>query len=500
MLLLGLDVGTTGAKAIVFTPRGEAVGSAFREYGVTHTPEGYAEQDAEAIWTIACEVLRDAAHDCGSQIGAISVSVQGDAVVPIGRDRRAIAPVQLGMDYRGREEAALCGRLLGERALFDRTGMRPHPMNSIVKVFWALRRAPEQYAHAWKYVTYSDYFLAKLGSDEIVIDYTQASRTMAFDLREKCWSPEVLSVLGIDEEKLARPVPSCQVVGVLSRPLAESLGINPQAKLVTGGHDQTCAALGAGVICPDLALDSHGTAEVLSTVFSAPRTNDRMFESFYPNYCSLLPDLYFSFSLNHTAGLLLKWFAEEFCRGDEAPAAAAGQSLYAWLFSHMRPGPAPLLVLPYLNGSGTPNCDLSQTGVFAGLTLGTDRFDIAKAIVESLAFEARWNLECLREAGIPISALRAVGGGARTPAGLQLKADVLGVPVASLKMREAACLGAAMAAGLATGVYRSAEEAASLVQIDRVYEPDPIAQDAYTQRYHAYRALCARMQQSPANF
>ena len=489
MLLLGLDVGTTGAKAMVFTPEGECRGYGFSEYGVINTPDGYSEQDAEQIWKIAKSVVKEAVAGCGDEIGALSVSVQGDAVIPIDMDRNAIGPVQLGMDYRGLAEVALCGELVGDRRLFDISGMRPHPMNSIVKILWSKRNDTELYDRAWKYVTYSDYILGKFGSDEMVIDYTQASRTMAFDLKNKCWSKEILDALGISADKLAKPVPSCTVVGTIDKALASELGLNPDVKLVTGGHDQTCAALGAGIIRENMALDSHGTAEVVSTVFGQIRVNDEMYGSYYPCYCSLLRDKYFTFSLNHTGGMLLKWFAEELCRGDQAAAQAADRSIYQYLFDNMKPGPSPLMVLPYFKGSGTPTCDLTQKGAFLGLTLSSDRFDMAKAIIEALSFEVRVNMDSLRSAGISVTELRSVGGGARTPAGLQNKADILNMPVSSLKIREAACLGAAFAAGLAMNVYASPEETAAAVSIDRVYYPDPVTAAAYDERFDVYSCL-----------
>ena len=489
MLLLGLDIGTTGAKAAVFSPDGRLMGYGFREYGIVYTPEGFAEQDAEEIFLIAKEVLKEAAAGIGSEIGAISLSVQGDAVVAIDRHRKAISPVQLGMDYRGMEETALCGELIGDKRCFELTGMRPHPMNSIVKIFWARRHTPALYEAAFKYVTYSDFILGKLGSDEIVIDYTQASRTMAFDLRKKRWSAEILTALGISEDKLAKPVPSCSVVGTIDPVLAAELGISPKASLITGGHDQTCAALGAGIIRENMALDSHGTAEVVSTVFHDIRTNDSMYGSYYPCYCSLLKDLYFSFSLNHTGGILLKWFVEEFCREDCTSAKKYDRNTYEYLFSRLKDAPSPLMVVPYFNGSGTPTCDLSQKGAILGLTMNSDRFDVAKAILESLSFEIRLNMDSLRAAGIDVKELRSVGGGARSPAGLQNKADILGIPVSSLKIREAACLGAALAAGLACGVYASAEEATSIVEIKDVYLPRASFQEEYDQRFEIYRRL-----------
>ncbi|MDC7287624.1 FGGY family carbohydrate kinase [Blautia schinkii] len=489
MYLMGLDVGTTGAKAVVFDENGIQKGYGFQEYGITYTKEGYAQQEPENIWQIAKQVMLEAAKESGQSIAAVSLSVQGDAVLPIDRNRTAIGPAQLGMDYRGTVETRWCEEEIGGDKLFSVTGMRPHPMNSIIKVLWVKNHQSELYEKTWKFVTWSDYILAKLGSDEVVIDYTQASRTMAFDLHKKCWSEEILGKLGIDREKLSIPVASGTQVGKINAQLAEELHINPSAVLVTGGHDQTCASLGSGVINEKLALDSHGTAEVISTLMEVPKLTEGMYKNYYPCYCSLLPDRYFTFSLNHTAGLLLKWFSESFCIYDYQEAEKNQESIYSYLFEHMPEGPSEVMVLPYMNGTGTPTCDVSQKGAFLGLTMNTNRFDVAKAIVEALSFESRLNMECLEKNGITVSELRCVGGGARSPKGLQNKADILGMPVSSLATREAACLGAALTAGLSIKMYHSPEEAVRVVTVKDTYEPDMGKYKLYTERFMLYKEM-----------
>lgn len=489
MYLMGIDVGTTGAKAVVFDLNGEQKGCGFQEYGITYTKEGYAQQDPENIWSITKQVVRMAVNGVGDRIGAISLSVQGDAVLPINKERNAIGPAHLGMDYRGKEEAEWCDKEIGGEKLFAITGMRPHPMNSIIKVMWIKKHQPELYEKTWKFVTWSDYILAKLGSDEIVIDYTQASRTMAFDLKKKVWSEELLKKMGIDYEKFAKPVASGISVGRINKALAQELAINPSAVLVTGGHDQTCASFGAGVVDEKLALDSHGTAEVLSALMETPKLTKGMYHGYYPCYCSLLPGKYFTFSLNHTAGLLLKWFAENFCEGDYQKASKNKESIYSYIFSNMPQMPSEVMVLPYMNGSGTPTCDISQKGAFLGLTMNTSRFDVAKGIIEALSFESRLNIEYLDKNDIRIRELRCVGGGARTAAGLQNKADILGMPVSSLRIREAACLGAALSAGLCMKLYRSPEEAVQIVKVQEVYEPNVQKHKIYTDRFELYKEI-----------
>lgn len=493
MLLLGIDVGTTGAKAAVFDEDGNLHGYGFEEYGVDTPAPGRAEQDAELVWGITKRVIAQAARQSGPEIRALSLSVQGDAVLPIDPERRALAPVQLGMDYRAVEESARCEERYGSLRLFQLTGMRPHPLNSLLKILWIKNHRPELYEKAWKFVTYADFLLAKLGSDEIVIDFSMASRTMAWDLKGQKWSREILDGLGIPEQKLAKPVPSGTAVGTVPEALAEELGIRAGALIVAGGHDQTCAALGAGITGENLALDSHGTAEVVSAAFREPRLDETMFRSYYPCYLHTVPGMYFTFALNHTGGILLKWFVENFCQNDREAAEQAGFRLYEYVLHMAKEGPSPLMVLPYFNGRSTPICDLQAKGAILGLTLSSTRYDIAKAILESLSFEMRVNLETLRSAGVGITGLRCVGGGARSPIGLQNKADITGLPVSTLKVREAACLGAAILAASAAGACGSVREGAEIVATARTYYPDPAASRLYEDRYCIYAGLYDRM-------
>lgn len=495
-MLLGIDVGTTGAKAMLFAPDGKALGYAFQEYGIQYTKEGYAQQDAEKVWEITKRVIQKAVKEAAMPIKAVSLSVQGDAVIAVDRNRHAISSAHLGMDYRGQEEARQCGEDLGEKWIFQKTGMRPHPMNFFIKILWIQKHDPNLYERTWKFVTYADFLLGKLGSDDIVVDYTMASRTQAFELKEKVWSKEILGAYGISEEKLGRPVPSGTVVGKIRRELAEELGISQDALLVAGGHDQVCAAIGAGITYKGMALDSHGTAEVLSTVLEEPKLNDVMFKGYYPCYIHGLPGQYFTFALNHTGGGLLKWFVEGFCQKDRELAEKGGGEVYDYLISRMPEGVAPVVVLPYLNGSGTPACDLEMKGGILGLTMATDRFDIGKGILEALAFEMRWNLAEMRKAGVQITDIRCVGGGARSSEGLQLKADIMGVPVASLKIREAACFGAAILAGKGLEIYRGIKEVGGLVQVKEIFEPCLPRHKAYESRYHLYRELYDSLRQA----
>ena len=489
MLLMGLDVGTTGVKAAVFDESGNLLGDGFEEYDVVCQKPGWAEQDAERVFQAACRVMGAAASQSGGGIAAIGLSVQGDAVIAVDENFRPVAPVQLGMDYRCAGEAEAFAREFGEKWLFDKTGMRPHPLNSLCKVRNFVFQSPEVNRRAARYMTYSDYMLSRLGAEEPVIDYTMATRTMGVDLKTLDWDDSLLAAAGVDRARLSKPAPSGMCVGHLSPALAAALGISPRAMLVTGGHDQPCAAVGAGVVRPDLALDSHGTAEVVSTAFEAPNTSEVMYESGFPCYAHAVKGMYFTFSLNHTAGILYRWFVENFCGPDAPIAREQGTRLYEYVLAQSKDAPSPVIALPYWSGKCTPDWNLSAKGLMVGMTMSTTRYDEARAIVEALCFDLRENIEALTRSGVKIEALRAVGGGARSPIGLQMKADVTGLPVHTLKIREAACLGAALLAGVAAGAFSSAAEAAGVVRLDATYEPRPAMKALYDDRYSLYRRL-----------
>jgi sugar (pentulose or hexulose) kinase len=499
MYLIGLDAGTTGCKAVVFDPDGQIHGYGFEEYGIITGEPAMAEQDAEAVWGAACRVLRQAiaaAIAAGVErgsLGALSLSVQGDAVIPVDRRLKPVYNTVLGLDYRCRPQVEACARRFGARRLFERTGMRPHPINSLAKLLWLKERRPEVYGRAWKIMTYADFLLARLGA-EPVIDHTMASRTMAFDLCRRRWSAEILRPLGVDPELLSRPVPSGTSAGALSREAAEATGLPEGLLLVTGGHDQACAGLGAGIISEGMGVDSVGTSEVLSTAFTKPALGQAMYQGFYPCYLYTKGGMYFTFSLNHVGGLLLRWYRDTLASPEVAKAKETGRDPYEEILAGVPEGPSPLLVLPHFQGSGTPWCDLDSKGAILGLSLSSTRHDIVRAILEGLSYELGINLQAMGKAGITVRKLVVVGGGARSPLWLQIKADILGRPLATLETREAACLGAAILAGKAAGVYTSVDEGVGrCVREDRRYDPDSQRSERYQERFQLYREVYPKL-------
>jgi xylulokinase len=490
MHLLGLDVGTTGVKAVVFDQQGASVGSAYREVPVRTDAAGKAEQDAEAVWRDLVEVIGRAVRAAGCRdIAAAGLSVQGDAIIPTGPDLRPVGPAILGMDYRSRPQAEEAERAFGARELFRLTGMRPHPMNSLCKVLWLRSEQPGVFRSASRIMTYSDYVMARL-TGTATIDASMASRTMAYELEGRRWSETILGRLDLDPALFSTVAPCGAAVGTLRAGLASELGLSPRLLVAAGGHDQVCAALGAGAVDEGLGVVSTGTAEVMSTAFAQPRLSDAMFDGYYPCTLHAKEGFYFTFSLNHTGGLLLQWYRDNFAGEEEREARARGISVFELIDRGAARASGELLVLPHFNGSGTPLCDTRSRGAIVGLTLASTRHDIARALLDCQCFELALNVETMEKAGLRIDRVVAVGGGARSPLWLQIKADVLGRPVAVPRIREGACFGAALLAGAACGAWADLDEAvAACVRIERAYEPDPGRQRRYAQRLQLYREL-----------
>ena len=311
------------------------------------------------------------------------------------------------------------------------------------------------------------------------------------DLASGAWAGDILDHCGIDTARLAEPGPlDGGQIGILRRELADELGIKGEVVLATGGHDQACAALGAGVIAPGLAMVSSGTAEVVEVAMSSPALDDRLRDGGISVYRHVVPGLYLAMTLNHSGGLLLRWFRDTLGRWQVEQAAASGQDAYDLLLANAPAGPTGLLLLPHFAGSGTPVLDTRSKGALLGLTFATTEADIAKAILEGLTYELRVNLDLLRAAGAAIAELHAVGGGARSRIWLQLKADICNIPLRVPQVTEAACLGAALLGGLAAGEYPNVTAAVNAtVRMKQRIEPRPEQTAAYAPRFALYERV-----------
>lgn len=491
MSLLGLDVGTTGVKALVFSVTGQVLGSAYREYPLLHPRPEWTELDGNQVWELTAEAIRQAVETAGHDdpVEAVSVSCLGEATVPVAKNGDVLRHSILGFDGRGQEEVDWWEREVGKQHIFELTGRPLNLMYTAHKLMWLRKHEPDLYERTWKFLGYGDYILWRLGA-EPVIGYSLAGTTMLFDVHEKAWSTELFNVAQLDVEKMAQPAPAGTEVGTICASAAQRLKLPPTVKLVVGGHDQPCGALGAGAVEDGMAMDATGTVECITPTFDRLVLTEGMLRNNLCCYDHTVPGMYVSLAFNFTGGSLLKWFRDTLGQPEVDRAARTGEDVYDVLLAQCADEPSPVLVLPHLTLTGTPWMDPKAKGAIFGLQLSTTRGEIIKGLLDGITYEMRLNLEMLNEAGVAIRELRAIGGGARSPLWLQLKADIFGMPVARLNVTECACLGAALLAGTAVGRYASVADAArTVVSVEKVYQPRAEKEDDYRHKYEIYRGL-----------
>jgi xylulokinase len=487
---MGLDVGTTGCKALVMDPDGETISFSYREYALVHPKPGWSELDPSAVWRCIGEVVAEAAQGAkGDPVEALGVSVQGEATVPVDSAGRHLYNFIVTFDERTEEQCRWWERSFGRSRLFRITGMPLHPMYSINKMMWFLRRRPRIFERTWKFLCMEDYVLMKLGV-EPAIDHSLAARTMALDIHTREWSDFILHEAGVDRGMLAVLLPSGEIAGRVAPALAASLGLSTSAVAVTGGHDQCCGALGAGVVREGMALNATGTSDVLQPVFLDIRLEDAVLQNNYCCYPHVKPSMHTCCAFNLTGGLLLRWYRDTFWKPEMREADQRAQDVYEIIIDGASKTSPPLFVLPHFVGSGTPALDPHASGAMLGLHLSTTREEMSRAMLDSLNYELRLNSDALEDSGIAIEEIVAVGGGAKSRRWLQLKADTLGKTVVSLSTSEAACLGAAILAGTAVGTYASVDEGvANTVKRADEYVPRAEEHKRHTERYHRYRRI-----------
>lgn len=489
MSLLGIDVGTTGCKAAAFDSRGNLIGAAYQEYDVLRPAQGRAELDSLEVWGKIKHTIQNVVAQTNSDpVTALSVSSMGEAVVPVTWTRQILGPSILNFDMRGESYLAELQASLNAEQLYRLNGNKLGNHYSLTKLKWIRQHQPDLYRRADLWLHWSSFVSFMLGADP-KLDFTLANRTLLFDLDQGNWSKELLDWAGLERDRLPVLVPSGTLIGQVSRAMADELGLAKNVAIVSGTHDQSANALGCGVIREGQAVYGMGTFVCITPVFNQRRDPQVMLQLKLNTEHHAVPGKYVCFIYN-LGGSIVKWYRDTFGNLEHHLACEAGKDVYVDLFAELAPGPSPLLVAPHFSSTGPP-CDLSDSnGVISGLSLETTRADILKAILEANVFSLKEVVEKLPSADIKITEYRAAGGGSKSDAGLQICADILGSPVIRPACQEAGTLGAAILAGIGTGLFSSFNQAvAESVKLERVFEPDIQNKFAYQERYQQYQEL-----------
>lgn len=497
--LCGIDIGTTGVKVMIFDLQGNPISSAYREYGCTFPYPGWVEQDGEFLWQETCQATREAIAKSGvspKDIAAVGLSTQRCTLVPVDKNGDALRPSISWQDRRTVKECDFIRSAVGEERYYQVTGLPIDPTWSVSKIMWIRDNQPEIYERAHKFVLDQERILHKLGAETFPEDWSNGSLQGLMDIESFQWSDELITKLGIDRDKLPELVPSAKMVGRVSKKAAELSGFAEGMPIVTGGGDQQCAGIGAGVIKPGFVEVTIGTAGVTLAFLDKPlRDPTRRL----PCSAHAYPGKWECEGLQLAAGSAYKWYRNALAILEVKVANQVGVDPYNIIneqASALPPGSNGVICLPYFAGSGAPNWDPFARGTLLGLTLAHERAAIARAIMEGVSLETREILEAMEALGLELKEVRLTGGATKSPLWNQIQADIYGKPCAKLAVDEATTLGAAILGGVGAGVFNSLEEAVGeMVRVVETREPNPEAHRRYNELYaiykDAYQALAA---------
>jgi xylulokinase len=478
-LYIGIDLGTTGIKVGLFAGDGSPVAEAAREMHLKTPRPGFAEFDGKAYADLCFEAIREvlaaeAADAAGVKV--IGFSSQAETFVLLGEDDLPVRPAISWLDVRAPEEAEELSKISG-RAI--------NAMTSCPKVLWLKRNEPASITRARRLLVVNDYLIYLL-TGRAATDPVTARSTGGYDDTRDGWDASVIAACGLSRDAVPEVLLPGEVAGQLTAAAAEALGLATDVLVAVGTNDQTVGAIGAGNVRSGCASVSMGTAlAVMVSCDTCAGLPAGLVASPHPAAGGDGDGAdYIILAFAKTSGVVLKWFRETF----------AAELDYEAIFAEIAavpPGSEGLICLPHFSGTGTPDFNAAARGAFSGFSLAHTRAHMARAIIESLSFTVRENLEFIAPAA-KADALRAIGGGARSDVWCQMIADVTGLAVERPRVREAACLGAAELAMVAGGRYESLPACSDAIYtVEKRFEPSHAGREAYDQAYARYRELRA---------
>lgn len=480
MSYLGIDVGTSRAKAIVFDESFRQLAESSTAYERISPRPGWCEIDAAGLGRAVREVIARCSAACRSDpIRRVCFSVFGGGVSAIDADLQPLLNVISTTDNRAQAQADDWHRRFGREETYRITGTTTHPSLMLPKILWIGDHSDDA-RRVDKFVTAAELVQASLGVKP-KMDLATASTTMMLDLLRRRWSEEIIAAAGIAESRLPELVAPGEPIGKLPAKTCEELGLPRDCLLVAGGHDQQVCAFGAGLLAPGQATDSLGTVECITTLFEQPKLRDDLLEHNFSNLLHVHGGHVATLAYNFSSGDLFEWTRKTL---------SFEQASFDEMFARLPQRPSGVLVLPHFAGSGTPYLDARSKGLIVGLTLQTTAPEILRGMVDSKNYEMKLNLDVWRRNGIAFERLRAYGKGASCDSLMQIKADILELEVQRLNVLETGCLGAALLAARGTDADFPAEEVLDrLVRPEKTFFPRSEFAEEHQRAYRVYQRL-----------
>jgi xylulokinase len=491
--VMGIDVGTTGTRAVIVRPDGHVAGAATGDHQPMRMPKpGWAEQDPEDWWQATLMAIRrvlEQAELKGSDIAAVGFSGQMHGVVLLDKTLAVLRPSLIWCDQRSQAQCDWITQQVGVERLIQLVSNPALTGFSAPKLLWVRDHEPRLFERAAHFLLPKDFVRFRL-TGEFATDVSDASGTLLFDVVRRRWSQEMLTALDLDSKILPRAYESPEITGELTRETAVLTGLSAGTPVVAGAGDQAASAVGNGIVLPGLTSATLGTSGVIFTYTEAPKLDPR---GRIHTFCHAVPGKWHVMGVTQGAGLSLRWFRDQFAPSESWYARYIDVDPYDLIIRQaekVAPGSGGLLWLPYLMGERTPHLDPLARGLWFGLTASHTRAHLIRSILEGVAFSLRDSLEIFQELQIPVEQIRASGGGSRSFPWRQIQADVFGKEIVTLRTSEGSALGAALLAGVGAKIYSSVQESArAAIEVKERLTPLLKNVRIYDQYYQVYRRL-----------
>ncbi|MCC3144582.1 hypothetical protein LJ207_04490 [Halanaerobium sp. Z-7514] len=477
--LLGVDIGTSGARSAVLTEEGDFVKSAYTTHTYNIPNPGWAEQEADVYWESFCEVAKEAAEwveEQNGELAGLSISGLTPDVLPINKKGEAIYPAILWLDRRGTDEDEWIRKNIGEEKVFELSANTVDPYYGLVELLWLKNKEPEIYKKAYKFLNVKDYVAYKV-TGEITMDYTQAGCTgIGFDIRNKRWDPEMFNKLGLDIEKMPMLVECEQVIGHTQPEIEEATGLEPGIPVVAGAGDAMASMMAAGISEVGENVVALGTSAVWGFLGESDEFAKNMLVTPAVGY----KDMYLTSAAPAFTGGVFKWMRDEIMKDVEDGAYDTMNEEAA----KINPGADGLITLPYFAGERSPVWDARARGVVLGLSTDHTRAQLFRSGLEAVAFALLDSLKYIRESGTEISDDMVVTGGmAKSKLLREILANALNMNVIYIGGNVSAEVGVAYIAGRGVGIFDSYEVAKDKLEVIDKIEPDPEINEIYEDYY-----------------
>ncbi len=482
-MFLGVDVGTSGVKAILVAEDGEVAASATAPLSLDTPQPGWAEQDPEAWWAAARAAIRDVlAQRAGSRVAAVGISGQMHSSVFLDKRAAVIRPALLWCDGRTTAECREIEQRAGGEAQLREWVCNPALEGfTLPKVLWLRNHEPAAFARLATVLLAKDFVRLRL-TGIISTEPSDASGTLMFDPKRLRWSEEILRAVGLPPSLLPNVGGSAEVLGHVTKDAAALTGLAAGTPVVGGGADNACSAAGVGAVIPGEAVSSWGTSGTLLAPTAQPRVDPKLRAH---TFCHIAPNVWYVMGVVLSAGGAFAWYRDQ-CARDLTDADQRDAMLTAEAAT-VPPGAEGVTFLPYLQGERTPHRDASLRAAFLGLSLAHSRAHMTRAVLEGVCFALRDSLEILKELGLGPTFLLLTGGGAKSAFLRQLQADVFGLPVTTVNREEGGAYGAALLAAVGAGAFPDLKSAAQrTLTRQALAQPNPEIQRVYDPIYHRF--------------